>query len=80
MNTLEQALHKCLDFVALQRARVVRVDSVEDRLVDLAKFLLIDKDVRQVLDSFLVVHSVRERSGLVLKQEMCRSYLFQKQL
>jgi hypothetical protein len=54
----QQRLDKGLDLFTLQGSRVISVDSVEDGLVDLSKLLFVRQNTVQIVDSFLVVHSI----------------------
>ena len=56
VDALEEPLHKSLDLVTLKTTGVVGVDSIENAFVYLTELLLVDEDVCQILNSFLVVH------------------------
>ena len=56
MDSFQETLHESFNFLLLQRTRIVGVDGIENRLVDLREFLLVNKDIGEVLDGFLEIH------------------------
>ena len=56
VDALQQTFHEVFYFVLFERSRVICIDCVKYTFVDLAELLLVDEDIRQVLNSLLVVH------------------------